>query len=198
MNMNNTMPHRPAPPVAATAGTSTVWIARHALAKWKMRYVPSRVSCRRASSLPVKHSTFDASHDVRSAVEAAVQRAGYILYSTETPKQGMQETSFWRENGTILLLIVMMAISWLSDKSGAHQAGQLIFIITTLIGLDPIALRALRLMCSGTPFAIETLMSVAAAGALFIGASAEAAMVLLLFLIGERLEAWAASGKPFR
>ena len=32
-------------------------------------------------------------------------------------------------------------------------------------------------------------MSVAAIGALFIGATAEAAMVLLLFLIGERLEA---------
>ena len=36
-------------------------------------------------------------------------------------------------------------------------------------------------------------MSVAAIGALFIGATAEAAMVLLLFLIGERLEGWAAS-----
>lgn len=37
------------------------------------------------------------------------------------------------------------------------------------------------------------MMSVAAIGALFIGATAEAAMVLLLFLIGERLEGWAAS-----
>ncbi|RYA85435.1 zinc/cadmium/mercury/lead-transporting ATPase, partial [Enterobacter cloacae complex sp. 742-ADZ3-9B] len=45
----------------------------------------------------------------------------------------------------------------------------------------------------GSWFAIETLMSVAAIGALFIGATAEAAMVLLLFLIGERLEGWAAS-----
>ncbi len=36
-------------------------------------------------------------------------------------------------------------------------------------------------------------MSVAAIGALFIGATAEAAMVLVLFLIGERLEGWAAN-----
>jgi Cd2+/Zn2+-exporting ATPase len=56
-----------------------------------------------------------------------------------------------------------------------------------------IARQALRLMRSGSWFAIETLMSVAAIGALFIGATAEAAMVLLLFLIGERLEGWAAS-----
>lgn len=48
-------------------------------------------------------------------------------------------------------------------------------------------------MKSGSWFAIETLMSVAAIGALFIGATAEAAMVLLLFLIGERTEGWAAS-----
>ena len=48
-------------------------------------------------------------------------------------------------------------------------------------------------MRSGNWFAIETLMSVAAIGALFIGATAEAAMVLLLFLVGERLESYAAS-----
>ncbi|MBC2637317.1 Zn(II)/Cd(II)/Pb(II) translocating P-type ATPase ZntA, partial [Citrobacter braakii] len=69
----------------------------------------------------------------------------------------------------------------------------LAFIATTLVGLFPIARQALRLMRSGSWFAIETLMSVAAIGALFIGATAEAAMVLLLFLIGERLEGWAAS-----
>jgi Cd2+/Zn2+-exporting ATPase len=65
--------------------------------------------------------------------------------------------------------------------------------VTTLVGLYPIARQALRLMRSGSWFAIETLMSVAAIGALFIGATAEAAMVLLLFLVGERLEGWAAS-----
>ncbi|SQC07772.1 Lead, cadmium, zinc and mercury transporting ATPase [Klebsiella pneumoniae] len=67
------------------------------------------------------------------------------------------------------------------------------FIATTLVGLWPVARQALRLIKSGSWFAIETLMSVAAIGALFIGATAEAAMVLLLFLIGERLEGWAAS-----
>jgi Cd2+/Zn2+-exporting ATPase len=42
------------------------------------------------------------------------------------------------------------------------------------------------------PFAIETLMTVAAVGALFLGETAEAAMVLLLFMLGEHLEAYAA------
>ena len=55
------------------------------------------------------------------------------------------------------------------------------------------AKKAVQLARSGTPFAIETLMSVAALGALYLGETAEAAMVLLLFLIGERLEAFASS-----
>lgn len=57
----------------------------------------------------------------------------------------------------------------------------------------PISAKAIKLAKSGTPFAIETLMSVAAIGALYLGETVEAAMVLLLFLIGERLEAFAAS-----
>ncbi len=84
------------------------------------------------------------------------------------------------------------AISWGLEQFN-HPFGQLAFIATTLVGLYPIARQALRLIKSGSYFAIETLMSVAAIGALFIGATAEAAMVLLLFLIGERLEGWAAS-----
>ncbi|VCZ85924.1 Lead, cadmium, zinc and mercury-transporting ATPase [Klebsiella pneumoniae] len=84
-----------------------------------------------------------------------------------------------------------MALSWGLEQAN-HPAGQLAFIATTgwpVAGCPP----ALRLIKSGSWFAIETLMSVAAIGALFIGATAEAAMVLLLFLIGERLEGWAAS-----
>ncbi|MNV14814.1 Lead, cadmium, zinc and mercury-transporting ATPase [compost metagenome] len=86
----------------------------------------------------------------------------------------------------------MMVLSWMLEQFN-HPFGNLAFIATTLVGLFPIARQSLRLMKSGSWFAIETLMSVAAIGALFIGATAEAAMVLLLFLIGERLEGWAAS-----
>ncbi|MFX5309761.1 heavy metal translocating P-type ATPase, partial [Acinetobacter baumannii] len=42
------------------------------------------------------------------------------------------------------------------------------------------------------PFSIETLMTVAAVGALVIGAVEEAATVLVLFLVGELLEGVAA------
>ncbi|EEX36787.1 lead cadmium zinc and mercury transporting ATPase [Vibrio metschnikovii CIP 69.14] len=67
------------------------------------------------------------------------------------------------------------------------------FTLTCLLGLVPIARKAWQLAKSGTPFAIETLMTVAALGALYLGETAEAAMVLLLFLVGERLEGIAAA-----
>lgn len=130
-----------------------------------------------------------AEKDVSAQVEAAVTRAGYSLRSEQTPAE---KISPLRENLPLITLIIMMALSWTLEHFN-HPFGNLAFIATTLVGLFPIARQALRLMKSGSWFAIETLMSVAAIGALFIGATAEAAMVLLLFLIGERLEGWAAS-----
>ena len=130
-----------------------------------------------------------AKNDVSKQIEAAVSKAGYSLRSEAAPAE---KTSSLRENLPLITLIIMMALSWGLEQIN-HPFGNLAFIATTLVGLFPIARQALRLMKSGSWFAIETLMSVAAIGALFIGATAEAAMVLLLFLIGERLEGWAAS-----
>ena len=132
----------------------------------------------------------DAGSDIRQQVENAVQKAGYTLRD-EHATDATPESRF-KENLPLISLIIMMAISWGLEQFN-HPFGQIAFIATTLVGLYPIARQALRLMKTGSYFAIETLMSVAAIGALFIGATAEAAMVLLLFLIGERLEGWAAS-----
>ncbi len=128
--------------------------------------------------------------DIRFEVEKAVISAGYKLSDSTAPKA--VPASFWQENRQIIVLIVLMAASWGLEQAN-HPFGDLAFIITTLVGLWPIARQAIRLIRSGSWFAIETLMSVAAIGALFIGATAEAAMVLILFLIGERLESYAAS-----
>lgn len=130
-----------------------------------------------------------ADNDVSKQVEDAVSKAGYSLRSEAAPAK---KASSLKENLPLITLIIMMALSWGLEQIN-HPFGNLAFIATTLVGLFPIARQALRLMKSGSWFAIETLMSVAAIGALFIGATAEAAMVLLLFLIGERLEGWAAS-----
>ncbi|TLV22249.1 Zn(II)/Cd(II)/Pb(II) translocating P-type ATPase ZntA [Klebsiella indica] len=133
----------------------------------------------------------NADGDVRAQVESAVRAAGYELHDENTAQQGRQATRR-RDNLALITLILMMALSWGLEQFN-HPFGKLAFVATTLVGLWPVARQAIRLIKSGSWFAIETLMSVAAIGALFIGATAEAAMVLLLFLIGERLEGWAAS-----
>lgn len=67
-----------------------------------------------------------------------------------------------------------------------------LFTAAMLVGLIPIARRALMAARAGVPFSIEMLMSVAAIGAVVIGASEEAGAVVFLFLIGELLEGVAA------
>jgi cation transport ATPase len=66
------------------------------------------------------------------------------------------------------------------------------FLAAMLVGLVPIARRAFMAALAGTPFSIEMLMTIAAVGAVIIGAGEEAAAVVFLFLIGELLEGVAA------
>jgi Cd2+/Zn2+-exporting ATPase len=72
------------------------------------------------------------------------------------------------------------------------QVERVAFIAALAVGLVPVAWRAITAARYGTPFSIETLMTIAAVGAMFIGAEEEAAAVVLLFLIGEMLEGVAA------
>lgn len=66
------------------------------------------------------------------------------------------------------------------------------FLLAMMVGLFPIAKRAISAARAGTPFSIEMLMCIAAIGAILIGATEEAAAVVFLFLIGELLEGVAA------
>ncbi|QUY46836.1 zinc/cadmium/mercury/lead-transporting ATPase [Serratia plymuthica] len=134
----------------------------------------------------------DAQSDVSLRIQDAVQQAGFSLLGTQATQTESPKASLLKEFGPLLLLTALMVVSWALNMVNP-ELGRIAFIATTLVGLAPVATKALRLIRSGTPFAIETLMSVAAIGALFIGATAEAAMVLLLFMVGELLESYAAN-----
>ena len=67
-----------------------------------------------------------------------------------------------------------------------------LFLAATLVALIPFGRRAIALARAGSPFSIETLMCTAAIGASVIGAAEEAAVVVLLFALGELLESVAA------
>ncbi|BFO07688.1 zinc/cadmium/mercury/lead-transporting ATPase [Serratia rubidaea] len=135
----------------------------------------------------------DAQNDISQRVQDAVAQAGFTLLGIGgQPQPAPESASRFAPYAPLLLLTALMILSWALDRINP-QWGSVAFIATTLVGLAPIARKALRLIRSGTPFAIETLMSVAAIGALFIGATAEAAIVLLLFMVGELLESYAAN-----
>jgi Cd2+/Zn2+-exporting ATPase len=72
------------------------------------------------------------------------------------------------------------------------SASYWLYLAATLAALVPFGRRAVALARAGSPFSIETLMVTAALGAAVIGAAEEAALVVLLFAVGELLEGIAA------
>ncbi|WP_429091478.1 zinc/cadmium/mercury/lead-transporting ATPase [Aeromonas rivipollensis] len=130
-------------------------------------------------------------------ITAAVLAAGFRLKGETQTRGSKAETrsplltllgNLFGKYGQPLSLAALMLVAALLPA----QFGQPLFTLATLWGLWPVARKAWALTRSGSPFAIETLMTVAALGALFLGETAEAAMVLLLFMLGEHLEAYAA------
>lgn len=120
--------------------------------------------------------------------ESADKQAAGRKQASQQPLQGNLFDNFLGKYWQPLSLAGLMLVAALLPK----EFGQPLFTLATLWGLWPISRKAWALTKSGSPFAIETLMTVAAVGALFLGETAEAAMVLLLFMLGEHLEAYAA------
>lgn len=81
-------------------------------------------------------------------------------------------------------LIVIAYVTTLAFPGAERWA----YGVAVVTGLVPFAHRAWMQARLGSPFSIETLMVVASVGALAIGESAEAAIVVFLFAVGELLE----------
>ena len=133
------------------------------------------------------------SKTLKSEIENKSKQTGFTLVSTTTKAADLPTQSFLIQHLSVIVIALMMVISFILNKTVSAEAGLFAFTLTTIVGLFPILKKAVVLTKSGTPFSIETLMSVAAIGALYLGETAEAAMVIFLFLIGEQLEGYAAS-----
>ncbi len=121
-------------------------------------------------------------------IEDKIRTLGFSVSSgdDDTPP-----VPFWKQHWHLISLVVLMLISTVINQFNPATA-ELLFSITTVFGLIPFIKKSIELARNGTWFGIETLMSVAAIGALFLGETVEAAMVLLLFSFGELLEGYAA------
>ncbi|WP_342239909.1 heavy metal translocating P-type ATPase [Inquilinus sp. OTU3971] len=131
------------------------------------------------------------------AVEDKIRALGFTPTAIDNaaPRAPAPEDAkpWWRERKAQLvgftgLLLAAAFVASLIVPAEAEWA----YLAAALIGLVPVARRALTLIRSGSPFSIETLMAVAAIGAIAIGAASEAAVVVFLFAVGELLETVAA------
>ncbi|MFX0541261.1 heavy metal translocating P-type ATPase [Roseovarius sp. S4756] len=111
------------------------------------------------------------------------------------PEGEAPRAASWYQTGKGRMLIgtgALLALAWSVELIIGGAAAHWAFVVATLLGVAPIARKAALMARSGMPFTIEMLMSIAALGALVIGAAGEAALVVFLFAVGEMLEGLAA------
>ena len=102
----------------------------------------------------------------------------------------------WYQTGKghlVILTGILLALAWVFELLTSAEYGYWAFLAACVIGVAPVAKRAFEALRMGQPFTIESLMTIAAIGALFIGAAEEAALVVFLFAVGEVLEGVAAN-----
>lgn len=135
---------------------------------------------------------FDASRLSLSQIEAAVAGLGYELSGTSGRViSGSSITDRMRQHGQLLILTGLVLAAGLS-RLMIPEGAAWVFWPAAFFGLFPIMQGVLRQAGRGNFFGMETLMTIAVIGALLLGESFEAAMVVLLFMTGEKLESLAA------
>ncbi len=150
------------------------------------------------------HLTWDPTRTDRHAVEAAVRRLGFSIAPgggvpvstvTDIRQAGPAPRRRWPRSPQGRLALAagsLLGTAWAMALLGPPGLVAWTFMLACLVGVVPVARRALASARIGEPFTIEMLMTMAAVGALVIGAAEEAALVIFLFAVGEWLESLAA------
>lgn len=114
---------------------------------------------------------------------------GHAAMHSAIHSHGGGDEPWWQ--GTKALLATLSGVLFALAFIAGHffpEHESLFFTIAAAVSVLPFMRRAVAGAMLGAPFSIETLMSVAAIGAIIIGEAAEAAAVVFLFAIGELLE----------
>lgn len=110
-----------------------------------------------------------------------------------TSKEDRGKRWFQTAKGKLVVFTAaLLGLAWILKFAASETVGNWAFIAACIIGVAPVARRAFAALRLGQAFTIEMLMTIAAIGALFIGAAEEAALVVFLFAVGEVLEGVAA------
>ena len=130
-----------------------------------------------------------------SGMANAAAAAHSHAHGDDEPLAGDGQRRSWYQTAKGRLVVVtaaLLGIAWASHYVLAPDLASWVFVAACVIGVLPVARRAFAALAAGMPFTIEMLMTIAAAGALLIGAAEEAALVVFLFAVGEVLEGVAA------
>ena len=139
----------------------------------------------------------DETRTSRARIEAAVRALGYDIAPVGkgvTPAPDAPAMRWYRlgKGRLVIGTGALFLAAFLASLLVGDQLARWGFVAATLIGVAPVARRAVNAARAGMPFTIEMLMTIAALGALFIDAAGEAALVVFLFALGEMLEGVAA------
>lgn len=129
-------------------------------------------------------------------IEATGKASDLSSSHTDAEDEAEETGVTWYRTGKgrlVLLTGVLLVFAWGATSVFPDTFRAWPFVVACLAGLIPIARRAFAAIRAGQPFSIEALMTIAATGALFIGAAQEAALVVFLFAVGELLEGVAVS-----
>lgn len=139
----------------------------------------------------------------RAVVEEQVRKLDFGITPIEAPRveigeagaaaldepHGAPRQPWWR--GAKIRLAAVIGILILAGLAATFAIPSLehwAYLPAALLGLAFFGRKAIAAARAGSPFSIETLMSIATVGAILIGATFEAAAVVFLFTIGELLE----------
>jgi len=126
-------------------------------------------------------------------VEKAIENLGYKIKRPGGKARPLE--LLWWQTGKGRLVIVSGILLALATYLSYALPGTAAYVFTlaAFAALLPLARKAVLGIKAGQPFSIETLVTIAVVGAIFIDEAAEAAVVVFLFLIGELLEMMAAA-----
>lgn len=135
---------------------------------------------------------------------AAIRRLGYrVEIAVAKPLVGSEKAtaddhqseghSWWQTSkGRLVIIAGALLAGAFVAQAAFPSLAPWPFVLATLVSLVPVGRRAFEAARAGSIFTIEMLMTIAAAGALAINATEEAAVVVFLFAVGELLEGVAA------
>ncbi|WP_022802544.1 heavy metal translocating P-type ATPase [Deinococcus ficus] len=134
--------------------------------------------------------TLDETQTPRAALEKTLRSLGH------EPRQLNGETGqthtprAWHATKQGRLVLTTGALLTLAFLFGLVEPGLAVwgYAAATVLGTWPLAKKGVAAARAGDPFSINTLVTLAAIGALVIGEAAEAAVVVFFFAVGELLE----------